>query len=125
MRATKQLIVALRCSGKLRASFERYLESKYRFTGFLYQREYSKSRVCRHIMEHSQPKAAATLVAVCQMNSTSDVDRNLKICKDLVRKAKSRGAKVCLLTLAKVKPWWWVGGGGGGEGECHLLSEKG
>lgn len=97
LRATKQLIVALRCSGKLRASLERYLESKNRFTGFLYQREYSKSRVCRHIMEHSQPKAAAALVAVCQMNSTSDVDRNLKICKDLVRKAKSRGAKVVFL----------------------------
>ena len=38
--------------------------------------------------------AAAALVAVCQMNSTNDVERNLGICKDLVKKAKSRGAKV-------------------------------
>lgn len=37
---------------------------------------------------------AAALVAVCQMNSTNDVNRNLGICKDLMKKAKSRGAKV-------------------------------
>ena len=43
-------------------------------------------------MEDKQ--TATALVAVCQMNSTSDVDRNLGICKDLVKKAKTRGAKV-------------------------------
>ena len=40
------------------------------------------------------PSNGTALVAVCQMNSTNDVDRNLGICEDLVRKAKSRGAKV-------------------------------
>lgn len=44
--------------------------------------------------KHSQTGTGAALVAVCQMNSTNDVDRNLGICKDLVKKAKSRGAKV-------------------------------
>ena len=44
--------------------------------------------------KHSQTGTGAPLVAVCQMNSTNDVDRNLGICKDLVKKAKSRGAKV-------------------------------
>lgn len=43
------------------------------------------------------PSNGPTLVAVCQMNSTNDVDRNLGICEDLVRKAKSRGAKVRFL----------------------------
>ena len=43
------------------------------------------------------PSNGTALVAVCQMNSTNDVDRNLGICEDLVRKAKSRGAKVRFL----------------------------
>ena len=43
-------------------------------------------------MEDKQ--TATALVAVCQMNSTSDVHRNLGICKDLVKKAQTRGAKV-------------------------------
>ena len=42
----------------------------------------------------TQNTGGAALVAVCQMNSTNDVNRNLGICKDLVKKAKSRGAKV-------------------------------
>ena len=47
------------------------------------------------LMEDTPPNAgAAALVAVCQMNSNNDVNRNLGICKDLVKKAKSRGAKV-------------------------------
>lgn len=47
------------------------------------------------VMEDTPPNTgAAALVAVCQMNSTNDVNRNLGICKDLVKKAKSRGAKV-------------------------------
>ena len=46
-------------------------------------------------MEDTPPNTgAAALVAVCQMNSTNDVNRNLGICKDLVKKAKSKGAKV-------------------------------
>jgi len=58
-------------------------------------------------MEDTQQNTgAAALVAVCQMNSTNDVDRNLGICKDLVKKAKSRGAKVNF----SVKYWimWWA-----------------
>lgn len=50
------------------------------------------------VMEDTPPNTgAAALVAVCQMNSTNDVNRNLGICKDLVKKAKSRGAKVVFL----------------------------
>lgn len=37
---------------------------------------------------------SGTVVAVCQMNSTNEVERNLEICEDLIRKAKTRGAKV-------------------------------
>ena len=54
------------------------------------------------------PSNGTALVAVCQMNSTNDVDRNLGICEDLVRKAKSRGAKVRFL-CSHMSP----GGGGG------------
>lgn len=36
---------------------------------------------------------SGTVVAVCQMNSTNEVERNLEICEDLIRKAKTRGAK--------------------------------
>ena len=48
-------------------------------------------------MENSCQSANSTekiVVAVCQMTSTNDVERNLKICEDLIRKAKTRGAKV-------------------------------
>lgn len=48
-------------------------------------------------MEDKLTGTGGALVAVCQMNSTNDVDRNLGICKDLVKKAKSRGAKVSLI----------------------------
>lgn len=47
--------------------------------------------------DNPQNTSGAALVAVCQMNSTNDVNRNLGICKDLVKKAKSRGAKVVFL----------------------------
>lgn len=47
--------------------------------------------------DNPQNTSGAALVAVCQMNSTNDVNRNLGICKDLVKKAKSRGAKVKLI----------------------------
>ena len=54
-------------------------------------------------MEDTPPNTgAAALVAVCQMNSTNDVNRNLGICKDLVKKAKSRGAKVRI----SIKYWF-------------------
>ena len=44
--------------------------------------------------DQSKADVGANLVAVCQMNSTNDVERNLGICEDLIRKAKTRGAKV-------------------------------
>ncbi|KAK2565902.1 Deaminated glutathione amidase [Acropora cervicornis] len=40
---------------------------------------------------------SGTVVAVCQMNSTIEVERNLEICEDLIRKAKTRGAKMVFL----------------------------
>lgn len=40
---------------------------------------------------------SGTVVAVCQMNSTNEVERNLEICEDLIRKAKTRGAKMIFL----------------------------
>lgn len=90
------MTVALSCPLKLGTSLETPIEKRFRFTGFLYplyRREFSAT-----IMEEKeQSKSDAGLVAVCQMNSTSDVDRNLGICVDLVRKAKSRGAKVVFL----------------------------
>ena len=36
------------------------------------------------------------LIAVCQMTSTSDIETNLETCKELIFRAKSRGAKVCI-----------------------------
>lgn len=48
-------------------------------------------------MENSDQSGTSTektVVAVCQMNSTNEVERNLEICEDLIRKAKTRGAKV-------------------------------
>lgn len=56
-----------------------------------------------------QSESGAALVAVCQMNSTSDVDRNLGICKDLVKKAKSRGAKVKFIQYLPLHPWGMLG----------------
>ena len=95
-RVAKQLIVTLSRPLKLGTSLETPIEKSFCFAGFLYplyRREFSAT-----IMEDKeQSKSEAGLVAVCQMNSISDVDRNLGICEDLVRKAKSRGAKVCLL----------------------------
>ena len=35
-----------------------------------------------------------SVIAVCQMTSTSDLEANIKTCKDLIVRAKSRGAKV-------------------------------
>lgn len=47
--------------------------------------------------DQSKADVGANLVAVCQMNSTNDVERNLGICEDLIRKAKTRGAKMVFL----------------------------
>ena len=45
-----------------------------------------------------------SLVAVCQMTSTSDVESNVDTCTQLVRTAKDRGAKVI------VRDWLlWLG----------------
>ena len=97
--ATKLLIGTYSCPLKLGASFGRLREGTYCIIGLLYRREFSTTSGinCKSFMEDTQQSRAGTaLAAVCQMNSTSDVDRNLGICEDLVRKAKSRGAKVCL-----------------------------
>ena len=96
-RVTKHLFVALTCPFKLGASLRKPIERNYSFVGSLYRRDFSARS--RPIMEDSpQSNVGNALVAVCQMNCTSDVDRNLGICEELVRKAKSRGAKVCSCT---------------------------
>lgn len=95
LRAARPVFVAL---GAIRncSSRGRPLKRNCSFIGLLCHREFSATRgVCQSNMEI--PSNGPTLVAVCQMNSTNDVDRNLGICEDLVRKAKSRGAKVRFL----------------------------
>lgn len=95
LRVARPVFVAL---GAIRncSSRGRPLKRNCSFIGFLCHREFSATRgVCQSNME--SPSNGPTLVAVCQMNSTNDVDRNLGICEDLVRKAKSRGAKVRFL----------------------------
>ena len=104
-RATRLLIGTYSCPLKLGASFGRLREGTYCIIGLFYRREFSITSGinCESFMEDTQKSRAGTaLAAVCQMNSTSDVDRNLGICEDLVRKAKSRGAKVCLHSTV----WW-------------------
>ena len=94
LRAARPVFVAL---GAIRncSSRGRPLKRNCSFIGLLCHREFSATReVCQSNME--SPSNGPALVAVCQMNSTNDVDRNLGICEDLVRKAKSRGAKVRL-----------------------------
>lgn len=88
-RVTKQLIDASKCQFKLGSG------GKYRVLSYLYRRGFSS--INGLIMEDKLARTRGALVAVCQMNSTNDVDRNLGICKDLVKKAKSRGAKVSLI----------------------------
>lgn len=95
LRAARPVFVALdairNCSSRGRP-----LKRNCSFIILLCRREFSATRgVCQSNME--SPSKAPALVAVCQMNSTNDVDRNLGICEDLVRKAKSRGAKVRFL----------------------------
>lgn len=95
LRAARPVFVAL---GAIRncSSRGRPLKRNCSFIGLLCCRKFSSTRgVCRSNME--SPSNGTALVAVCQMNSTNDVDRNLGICEDLVRKAKSRGAKVRFL----------------------------
>ena len=95
LRVARPVFVAL---GAIRncSSRGRPLKRNCSFIGFLCHREFFATRgVCQSNME--SPSNCPALVAVCQMNSTNDVDRNLGICEDLVRKAKSRGAKVRFL----------------------------
>ena len=95
LRAARPVFVAV---GAIRncSSRGRPLKRNCNFIGLLCCRKFSSTRgVCRSNME--SPSNGTALVAVCQMNSTNDVDRNLGICEDLVRKAKSRGAKVRFL----------------------------
>ena len=95
LRVARPVIVAL---GAIRScsSRGRPLKRNWSFIGLLCHREFSATRgVCQSNMEI--PSNGPAIVAVCQMNSTNDVDRNLRICEDLVRKAKSRGAKVRFL----------------------------
>ncbi|XP_078345728.1 deaminated glutathione amidase-like [Oculina patagonica] len=87
-RITKQLIYASKCQFKLG------LGGKYRVLSYVYRRGFTS---INGLMEDKLTGTGGALVAVCQMNSTNDVDRNLGICKDLVKKAKSRGAKVVFL----------------------------
>lgn len=95
LRAARPVFVAV---GAIRncSSRGRPLKRNCSFIGLLCCRKFSSTRgVCQSNME--SPSNGTALVAVCQMNSTNDVDRNLGICEDLVRKAKSRGAKVRFL----------------------------
>lgn len=87
-RITKQLIYASKCQFKLGSG------GKYRVLSYLYRRGFTS---INGLMEDKLTGTGGALVAVCQMKSTNDVDRNLGICKDLVKKAKSRGAKVSLI----------------------------
>ena len=88
-RVTRHLADAWKCQFKIG------LGGKYRVFCYLNWRGFAA--INGLLMEDTPPNTglgAAALVAVCQMNSTNDVNRNLGICKDLVKKAKSRGAKV-------------------------------
>ena len=102
-RITKPLIGTLSCPVKLGLSLARSTVKNHRLRiGLLYRCELLSVRgICTGVMmENSQQsKAGAAVVAVCQMNSTSDVYRNLGICENLVREAKSRGAKVRLTSV--------------------------
>ncbi|XP_022795314.1 nitrilase homolog 1-like [Stylophora pistillata] len=94
--SVKQFIATARYRFKLRSPLESSKEIRYRFFGFFNRREFAF--ITGQVMGDNQlTDSGATLVAVCQMNSTSDVERNLGICKDLINKAKSRGAKVVFL----------------------------
>ena len=91
-RVTRHLVDAWKCQFKFGE------EGKCRVFCYLSWRRFTS--IDGLVMEDtSQTTGAAALVAVCQMNSTSDVNRNLGICKDLVKKAKSRGAKVKLVNV--------------------------
>lgn len=103
-KVTKQLIVASKCQFKLGSSLRSPLERKYCVFGRGF------TSINGLFMEDcKQSESGAALVAVCQMNSTSDVDRNLGICKDLVKKAKSRGAKVKFIQYLPLHPWGMLG----------------
>lgn len=98
-RITKPLIGTFSCPVKLGLPLATVKNHRLHI-GLLYRCELLSARgICTGVMmEKSQEsKAGSTVVAVCQMNSTSDVYRNLGICENLVRKAKSRGAKVVFL----------------------------
>ncbi|XP_027040871.1 deaminated glutathione amidase-like [Pocillopora damicornis] len=93
---TKQFIATAGYKFKLRLSLQTSKEVRYRFFSYFYRREFSS--ITGLVMGDNQlTDSGATLVAVCQMNSTNDVDRNMGICKDLINKAKSRGAKFVFL----------------------------
>lgn len=110
-RVTRCFVDASKCQFKLG------LEGKCRVFSYLYRRRFTS--INGLLMEDTpQTTGGAALVAVCQMNSTNDVNRNLGICKDLIKKAKSRGAKVRLVnnkTLVHVKnsvhSWTILGNG--------------
>lgn len=79
-----------------KSQFKLSSEGKYRIFCYVNRRRFTSMNGL--VMEDNpQDTSGAALVAVCQMNSTNDVSRNLGICKDLVKKAKSRGAKVKLI----------------------------
>lgn len=92
---TKQLIAASKYRFKLGSSLKAPLAVRHRVLSYLYRREFA-STTGLAMEDNQETNSGAALVAVCQMNSTNDVERNLGICKDLVKKAKSRGAKVKL-----------------------------
>ena len=97
---TKQFIATVGYKFKLRSSLQTSKEVRYRFFSYFYRREFAS--ITGLVMGDNQlTDSGATLVAVCQMNSTNDVDRNMGICKDLINKAKSRGAKVKMICILK------------------------
>ena len=97
---TKQFIATVGYKLKLRSSLQTSKEVRYRFFSYFYRREFAS--ITGLVMGDNQlTDSGATLVAVCQMNSTNDVDRNMGICKDLINKAKSRGAKVKMIWILK------------------------
>ena len=79
-----------------KSQFKLGSERKFRIFCYLNRRRFTSMNGLA-MEDNPQNTLGAALVAVCQMNSTNDVNRNLGICKDLVKKAKSRGAKVKLI----------------------------
>ena len=88
-RGIKQLVFSLRLS--------RCSERNFHFA------RRAPSNLEKALSMEKKPQSTGDLVAVCQMTSTNEVDRNLRICEELTKKASSRGAKVCCPYLKLIK----------------------